>query len=62
MFLERLLAIVEKLRSGNLAGGELPLIRRLIHSPLAELLVGISPNKADDMILELLRSLIPPPA
>lgn len=34
-------------------------LKRLIHSPVVALLVKLSPNKADDAALELLKGLFP---
>jgi len=37
----------------------LPVLRAIIHSPALEEIVKASPNKADDLVLRVLRALIP---
>lgn len=61
--LSRLEELLKKLRSGGVADGEArTVIARLIHSPVTALLVQLTPNKADDAVLEILKSLVPAPA
>jgi hypothetical protein len=38
----------------------LPLLRLILHHPLLDEIVKASPNKADDLVLQILRLLIPP--
>lgn len=55
-FLERLLAQADRLQNDPSA---LPLVRRLVHSPLADLAVKQTPTPSDDLALELLRAMFP---
>jgi hypothetical protein len=60
--LTRILTLAERLRGtgeSDRATGET--LRRLIHSPLLDLAVLATPNKADDAILATLRELFPRP-
>jgi len=58
--LDRILKFAERLRaSGGNDQSQGELLRRLIHSPLIELAVRSTPNKADDAALMLLRELFP---
>ena len=58
--LSRVLDLVAKLKAG---GAEAPkiaeLVRTLVHGPLVALAVALTPNKADDAVLELLQGLFP---
>ena len=40
----------------------LPVLRAIIHSSALEEVVKASPNKVDDLVLRVLRALIPPEA
>jgi hypothetical protein len=40
----------------------LPFLRVILYSPALEQLVAQSPNKVDDLVLRILRALIPPDA
>lgn len=63
MILERLQELLKRLQEGGIGQGEAgKIIQRLIHGPLVALLVKLSPNKVDDMILDTLKAIIPPPA
>jgi hypothetical protein len=61
--LDRLNEILDRLKAKGIGEGEaVKIVQKLIHSPLVALLVKLSPNKADDTILELLKSFVPAPA
>jgi hypothetical protein len=59
VILDLLRKLFDRLKAGGLGDGEA--LARVIHSPLVGLLVGLSPNKADDMILDILKGLVPAP-
>lgn len=58
--LDRLDSAAEHLRAKGTDGAQIgAALKRLIHSPAVALLVSLTPNKADDAALELLKSLFP---
>lgn len=61
MILDALNRLLERLRAGGGTSAEqLPIIRKFVHSPIVALLVQLSPNKYDDMILQMLKDMLPP--
>lgn len=46
--------------AGKIAEGDaLPLLRRLVHGPIVGLVVKLTPNPVDDLIMAYLRAAIP---
>lgn len=55
-------AILDRVLSGKVTSSNASqAIRRLIHSDFVYAAVKLSPTPTDDVILELLRALVPPP-
>lgn len=58
--LDRLDHVAVQLTAAGKAEGDVAAaLKRLIHSPAVALLVALTPNKADDAALELLKALFP---
>ena len=58
--LEKIEAAIERLKAKGATEAEIgAVLRKLIHGPLVALLVSLTPNKADDAALELLKALFP---
>lgn len=61
--LKKLEELLAKLRAGQLGDGEIgKILAQFVHSPAVALIVGLTPNKADDAVLEILKSIVPKPA
>ena len=57
---DKILLLHEKLEALKFGDGKLvEALTKLVHSPLVALAVRVSPNKADDAILEVLKTLFP---
>ncbi len=58
--LQQIGEVIARLKSRGATDGEiLAAIKAFIHSPVVALLVGATPNKTDDAILEVLKTLFP---
>lgn len=61
--LKALEALFDRFLDGKLnAGNANQMVRRLVHSQLAASVVALTPTPADDVILALLKEVIPQPA
>ncbi len=52
-------AVAKAVTAGKASGDIAAALKRIIHSPAVALLVTLTPNKADDAALELLKALFP---
>lgn len=58
--IDRIEQAVARLRERGVADGDIAAaVKRLVHSPAVTLLVALTPNKADDAALEILKALFP---
>lgn len=61
MLLSRLLELLSLFRGGQLPGEQGVFFRQLVHSPAVELAIKATPTPFDDVVLQILKVLVPPP-